>query len=90
MVETSANRSFIIIGLTVDDVTSLSWVHGVLEGELAYRACKRQTHELLPRLVALATEQGQVTTPEERFQGNLEFYGELHRASSAPRIAILL
>ncbi len=90
MVETSANRSFTIIGLTVDDVTSLSWVHGVLEGELAYRACKRQTHELLPRLVALATELGQVTTPEERFQGNLEFYGELHRASGAPRIAILL
>ena len=90
MVETSANRSFSIVGLTVDDVSSLYWVHGVLEGELAYRACKRQTPELLERLNELASEHRQATTPDARFQSNWEFFRELHHASGAPRIAVLL
>jgi DNA-binding GntR family transcriptional regulator len=90
MVETSANRSFSIISLTVDDISSLYWVHGVLEGELAYRACKRQTPELLERLGELAVEHRQASTPETRFQSNWEFYRELHHASGAPRIAVLL
>jgi DNA-binding GntR family transcriptional regulator len=90
MVETSANRSFSIIGLTVDDVSSLYWVYGILEGELSYRACKRQTPELLERLATIAAEHRQATTAEARFESNWEFYRELHLASGAPRIAVLL
>jgi DNA-binding GntR family transcriptional regulator len=90
MVVTSANRSFCIIDLTIDDFTSLYWIYGVLEGELAYRACKQQTPELLKRLGEVAAEHRQAITAEDRFERNWEFFRDLHHASGAPRIAALL
>lgn len=90
MVKTSANRSFSILGTTENDVRSVFWVYGMLEGELAARACGAQDEQLLARLREAMAGYRRSVTAEERLRHLWQFFRSLHQAAGEPKMSIIL
>jgi DNA-binding GntR family transcriptional regulator len=90
MVKTSANRSFSILGTTENDVRSVFWVYGMLEGELAARACVARDEQLLARLRDAMGGYRRSTTGQERLDQLWQFFRSLHQASAEPKMSIIL
>jgi DNA-binding GntR family transcriptional regulator len=90
MVKTSANRSFSILGTTESDARSVFWVYGMLEGELAARACAARDERLLTRLGEAMACYRRSTTGKERLDHLWEYFRALHQAAAEPKMSIIL
>jgi DNA-binding GntR family transcriptional regulator len=91
LVEARHNRSFLVTEMTKEDLDDVYWVHGLLSGELAARACIRGGQELAGRLRELVS--GSTPAAEQDLDHPVScyrFHDELNAAATSPKLEAML
>jgi DNA-binding GntR family transcriptional regulator len=89
MITARTNHTFRVARMTRSDVNDIYWMHGLLAGELAERACRKATPELLDTLYSIhndfviAFNSGDLDAVERH---NWNFHRVVNRAADAPKL----
>ena len=85
------NRSFTVGRNTEDDLRDMFWLHSVLAAEIASRAAKHVTDELMDELTRHHKEYvAHIDDADARFEANWQFFRALNRAADSPRLLLML
>jgi DNA-binding GntR family transcriptional regulator len=90
MVVADANRSFSVADTTEKGIRDIYWMHSVLAGELAARACAQRDDALVLELEACHAEYGKAVkagSHERLFSANWRFHAAINKAATSPAIA---
>jgi DNA-binding GntR family transcriptional regulator len=87
------NRSFRVVPTSRDDVQDIYWMHAVLSGELAARACRNDAAGVAGELESInacwdGLPTGASARPYEEL--NWEFHRVLNLAARSPKLLVLL
>jgi DNA-binding GntR family transcriptional regulator len=92
-VDGGQNRSFRVVPTRREDIEDVYWMHGVLSGELAARACARDAPGVADGLDSV-NRRWEELAPGGPAQGFEELNWEFHRivnlAADAPKLLVLL
>jgi DNA-binding GntR family transcriptional regulator len=87
------NRSFRVVPTSRDDIEDVYWMHAVLSGELAARACRRDAARVAGALDDVNAEWDGLprNPPPKRYeQLNWEYHRILNLAAASPKLLVLL
>lgn len=84
------NRSFIVNAVTRKDIHDVYWMHGILAGELAARACENAGSRLHAQLDALLAAWEVPSQANRLDQLNWEFHRAINIQANSPRLLSLL
>jgi DNA-binding GntR family transcriptional regulator len=87
------NRSFRVAPTTRDDVEDVYWMHAVLSGELAARACRNDAPGVAAELEAINRRWDHLprrTPPKAYEELNWELHRALNLAAKSPKLIVLL
>lgn len=87
------NRSFRVVPTSRDDVEDIYWMHAVLSGELAARACRNDAPRVADELESVNSRWDGLArraAAKEFEELNWEFHRTLNLAAGAPKLIVLL
>lgn len=93
MVYAQPNRGFRVARMVRQDVEDIYWMHSVLAGRMAGRACLQQSDALLAELEQANSDLAAALDADDMERGralNARFHEAIGRAADSPRLAAMM